>query len=209
MKIKVCGMTRREDIELAAELGAWAVGLVLAPRSPRRLSLDQARNLRAAVPAEVLAVGVFQGASRDEVIAAAKSCRLDAVQLHGVEPEECLGFPVPVYLAVGVSGREELPILGPGLAGILVEPARSDADRQEGRVPGPAARLAACRAARKLKGKAPMVLLAGGLTAENAREAIAAAQPDGVDVSSGVERAPGLKAPAKLRAFFWAVGACS
>lgn len=209
MRVKVCGMTRSGDVELAVELGAWAVGLVLAPRSPRRLSVEQARRLRASVPVGVLAVGVFQAASREDVIAAVKSCRLDAVQLHGARPEACSGFSVPAYLALGVPRAEIDPVHGSGVAGVLVEPVRSDADRRKGRVPGLAAQRAAWRVAREFKGKAPMVILAGGLTPENVAEAIAAAGPDGVDVSSGVEWAPGLKDPAKMRAFFQAVKAAS
>ena len=83
MRIKVCGLTREEDVRLACRLGAWAVGFVFAPLSPRRVDLKQAARLRAAVAPGVLSVGVFEDGLTPEIEAAVAACRLDAVQLHG------------------------------------------------------------------------------------------------------------------------------
>ncbi|TPW18823.1 MAG: phosphoribosylanthranilate isomerase, partial [Elusimicrobia bacterium] len=104
MKIKVCGITRPQDARLACKLGAWAVGLVFAPESPRRLSVPDARLLRAEIGAGALAVGVFQNAPRAEILAAVSACRLDAVQFHGEEsPADCAGYEVPVFKAFSVA----------------------------------------------------------------------------------------------------------
>lgn len=206
MKIKVCGNTREEDIRLAAELGAWAVGLVLIPGSPRALDLMAAQRLRREVPSGVLAVGVFRDAPRAQVLDAVRSLSLDVVQFHGREtPQDCLGYPIPVYKAFSLGPGETPAIDGYEVAGILVEPSRSDEDRRLGRAPASEARREAWETASRLKGSAPMLILAGGLVPENVAEAAGLARPDAVDVSGGVESKMGTKDPEKLRRFFEAL----
>lgn len=207
MRIKVCGVTHPGDAKLAAELGAWAVGLVLAPKSPRVLSFEQAAVVRAAVPPGVLAVGVFEVQEPEKIREQARILRLDAVQVHGAaDPEAYRDFPVPVIWAVGLrpgEGTPSLPEWKPFAA--LVEPARTPEDRRQGRSPGREEKRRAWVTAGSLRGKGSLIVVAGGLTPENAAEAAKTAKPDVLDVCSGVESAPGIKNSALMRAFFAAV----
>lgn len=199
IRIKVCGMTRARDVRLACELGAWAVGFVMAP-SPRRLTLARARALRKSVKRGVLAVGVFVDAPKGEIIRAARLCRFDAVQLHGREkPEQCRDLTVPVFKALAPS-RSVRALQRYKVKGFLIEPGRSLKGRFKGAKPSPARLKKACLFARRARGR--RIILAGGLSAENVAAAVQAARPYAVDVSSGVESKKGIKDPAKLRAFF-------
>lgn len=202
MKIKVCGVTRAEDAALACELGAWAVGLIFAPKSPRLVSLAQAKEVREKI-AGALAVGVFSGASREDILRAVSECALDAVQLHGdLSPAECAGFPVPVIKVFNdaAPALEDYDVFA-----ALLEPARTDADRAAGRKPAPEAQRRMWDAAAALQARGRLVILAGGLTPGNVAEAVRRARPDAVDVSGGVESSFGVKDPKKLRGFFKAL----
>jgi phosphoribosylanthranilate isomerase len=194
VRIKVCGVTRASDARLAARLGAWAVGMIFVPETPRFLTLSRARRVRAAIPKGVLAVGVFRDPPRAELLRAVRELRLDAVQIYGKVPT---GLRVPAFVA-GASR------IGP-CDYAFVEPERTDADRRAGRGPSERARRAAWRAAAAKGRKGLRVILAGGLEPENAAAAAAVGKPWALDVSSGVERRPGVKDPRKLRAFFAAV----
>lgn len=197
MKVKICGVTRAEDARRACELGAWAIGLIFA-RSPRRVTLEQAQAARAGIAPGVLAVGVFQGAPRGEIKKAIEALALDAIQLHGLEtPEDCAGYKIPVWKSLpGEPGSAKVAAIY-SVAGLLIEPVRRDASDAERREAWKAA--AACR------GAAPLILLAGGLTPENASEAARVSKADVLDVSSGVESAPGVKDAAKLERLFAAL----
>ena len=194
MRIKVCGVTRASDARRAAGLGAWAVGMVFVPGTPRFLTFSRAERVRAAIPKGVLAVGVFRDASREELLRAVRDLRLDAVQIYGKVPS---GLRVPAFIA------------GPSRLGpcdyVFIEPKRPDADRRAGRGPSVRAQRAVWRAAAAKSRRGARVVLAGGLTPKNAAQAVAAAKPWALDVSSGVERRPGVKDAALLRAFFAAV----
>lgn len=196
MRIKVCGVTRPQDARLAAKLGAWAVGMIFVPNTPRYLTPPKARRVRAAIPKGVLAVGVFRHVSADELARVVRELRLDAVQVYGSVPR---GVGVRVIQAVSMGAR---PLRGKM---VLVEPARTDADRRAGRGPSARARLKAWRTARAWGSTGARVVLAGGLTPDNASEAKRIGNPWALDVSSGVEKKPGLKDPALLRAFFASV----
>jgi phosphoribosylanthranilate isomerase len=189
----VCGVTRARDARLAAKLGAWAVGMIFVPKTPRFLSLARAKRVRAAIPKGVLAVGVFRDPAREALLRAVRELRLDAVQVYGAVPS---GLRVPAF-------RERLAGLG-ACDYAFVEPKRTDADRRAGRGPSERARRAAWRRAASLRRRGRRVVLAGGLTPGNAAEAAAAGKPWVLDVSSGVERRPGVKDAALLRAFFQA-----
>ena len=194
MRIKVCGVTRASDARLAAGLGAWAVGMIFVPKTPRFLTLARAKRVRAAIPKGVLAVGVFREPSREELLRAVRELRLDAVQIYGKVPT---GLRVPAFIA------------GPSKLGPcdyrFIEPERSDADRRAGRGVSESARRAAWNSAAATGRRGARVVLAGGLTPKNAAEAAAAAKPWALDVSSGVERRSGVKDAGLLRAFFAAV----
>jgi indole-3-glycerol phosphate synthase/phosphoribosylanthranilate isomerase len=197
--LKVCGITSVEDALLAAGCGADAVGLVLWPGSPRAVGLEAARGIAAALPAGVDRVGVFVDPSREDVVRAVGEIGLDVVQLHGDEPPGmCRGLGARVLKAVrvGPGFRAEQALRYEGQAdGLLLD------TRLEGGAPGGTGRAFDWALARGVREGARFLMLAGGLTAENVREAVAAVGPDAVDVSSGVESAPGRKDPARLRAF--------
>ena len=202
MRIKVCGLTREEDVRLACRLGAWAVGFVFAPLSPRRVDLKQAARLRAAVAPGVLSVGVFEDGLTPEIEAAVAACRLDAVQLHGVWPLSFELCTVTVFRALGLSRGRLAPVLSQRVSGVLVEPSRTAADRSAGRrLPLDDQRWAWSQAL-ELKRGGLITIVAGGLNVENVGDAVAASRPDAVDVSSGVESALGVKDEGKLKAFF-------
>ena len=194
-RVKICGVTRAQDAGTASRLGAWAVGLVFVPGSPRVLSLAAARRAAQGVGPGVLKVGVFADQPESEILRAVSECGLDLIQLHGAES-------APLVAALG-AGRcvKAWNIGGPeALDAAAACPARwLLADRPKG-VPGEPALnwgLAARLAARR-----PRILLAGGLTPLNVEAAMERVRPWGVDVAGGVERSPGVKDAAALGAFF-------
>lgn len=207
MRVKICGVTRAEDAERASHLGAWAVGLMFVPSSPRLLTLEAAKRLRSAIGPDTLAIGVFADADDELIRRAVAACKLDAVQLHGSEtPEACAAAGAPAYKALPFAGPQDVARLeayAGRAAGLVLETVR--------RMPGGRERVAPEEQARRWKlarGCAGLgtLLLAGELTPGNVADAIRAARPAGVDVSGGVESSPGIKDPRKLEAFFEAVG---
>jgi phosphoribosylanthranilate isomerase len=196
MRIKVCGVTRPQDARLAAKLGAWAVGMIFVPNTPRYLLPPKALKVRAAIPKGVLAVGVFKHVAASELRRVVRELRLDAVQIYGTVPR---GIGVRVIQAVTLDAH---PLRGKM---VLIEPARTDADRRAGRGPSVRAQRKAWSTARSWRATGARAILAGGLTPANAAAAAAAAQPWALDVSSGVESRPGVKSGRLLRAFFDAV----
>ena len=195
MKIKVCGVTRPQDARLAGNLGAWAIGMIFVPNTPRYLTPQHARRVRAAIPSGVLAIGVFRHVAAEELRRVVRELRLDAVQIYGTVPR---GIGVRVIQAVTLDAR---PLRGKM---VLIEPARTDADRRAGRGPSVRAQRKAWKMAESWRATGARAILAGGLTPDNAAEAVRLAKPWALDVSSGVEGSPGLKSPRLLRAFFQA-----
>lgn len=193
MRIKVCGVTRPRDARLAAKLGAWAVGMIFVPDTPRYLTPPKARRVRAAIPKGVLAVGVFKNVAAEELRRVARELRLDAVQVYGAVPR---GVGVRVIQAVSLDAK---PLRGKM---VLIEPSRTDADRRAGRGPSARAQRRAWSIARSWRSTGARAIVAGGLTPENAAEAARVAGPWALDVSSGVESRAGLKSARLLRAFF-------
>lgn len=194
-RVKVCGMTRAEDIAAAVELGADAIGLVFYPPSPRCLSLERARALRNAVPAFVSTVALFVNAGADEVQRVVDGVRPDLLQFHGEEtPGYCRGFGLPYLKACRVKpGVDLLEYLSdfPDAAGWMAD---SHVDAYGGT--GTTFDWSVIPARRER----PLVL-SGGLVRENVREAILRVRPWAVDVSSGVESAKGIKDAARIAAF--------
>ncbi|MEQ1917785.1 MAG: phosphoribosylanthranilate isomerase [Elusimicrobiota bacterium] len=193
MRIKVCGVTRPQDARLAAKLGAWAVGMIFVPNTPRYLTPPKARRVRAAIPKGVLAIGVFRHVAADELRRVVGELRLDAVQIYGTVPR---GIGVRVIQAVTLDAR---PLRGKM---VLIEPARTDADRRAGRGPSIRAQRKAWKTAQSWRATGARAVLAGGLTPGNAAEAVRSARPWALDVSSGVEGEPGIKSSRLMRAFF-------
>ena len=201
MRVKVCGITRPEDAVLAAELGASAIGLVFWPSSPRCVTREQAREIVSALPAFVSTVGVFvnQGA---EARAVAQDLRLSAVQLHGDENvDDYRGVPCHVIKALAVDGESAREAAASLPAGVTVLLDAHDPVKRGG-----TGRVIDWTVASDIA-RGRRVVLSGGLHAGNVAEAIAAVRPYAIDVSSGVESAPGQKDPAKLRALFDALHA--
>jgi len=199
-RVKICGITRREDAELAVELGAAAVGFVFWTGSPRFVNPDHARAIARALPAFVTRVGIFVDETAETVHETADRVGLGAVQLHGSEtPAFCAGMRRPVIRGVGLED-------GAPIEGLLAWP--SDVtlllDAHDPRLHGGTGRRVNWTLAAKVARARPTIL-SGGLRAENVTEAIAAVRPWAVDVSSGVEAKPGIKDPARMRALFHAV----
>jgi indole-3-glycerol phosphate synthase/phosphoribosylanthranilate isomerase len=203
--VKICGITNAEDARMAAAAGADAVGFVFWPKSPRAVDAATARAIAAALPPFVLRVGVFVDASPEEMRKVADEVGLDIVQLHGQEPpEDVARAPRRAVKAirVGPGFRPEEALRYDGTAAALLVDTRAD-----GAGPGGTGQTFDWSLVRPVRERTPFLVLAGGLTPDNVGEAIAAVRPDAVDVSSGVESAPGRKDPAKVRAFVDAVRA--
>lgn len=194
-RVKVCGITRAEDALRAADLGVDALGFVFHAKSPRYVHPQEAAEIIRVLPPFVAAVGVFVDCPFDQINAVVTECALTAVQLHGNEtPDFCNRFRVKVIKAFRVRG-DRLP---PEIARY-----RADANLLDTFVegmPGGTGATFSWEAAREAK-RYGRVILAGGLNCGNIRNAIEAVRPYAVDVSSGVEKAPGRKDPKRLAEF--------
>jgi phosphoribosylanthranilate isomerase len=200
-RVKVCGITRAEDAALAAELGACAVGFVFWPGSPRFIDPYRARPIVAALPPCVVPVGVFVDQPVDYVAGVAGLLSLGAVQLHGTESiAACAGLGHRLIKAVPVTDGFTIDRLAAVPPGVTVLLDAHDPVRRGGTGRTVDWGLAAAAAATR------RTILSGGLTPANVREALDCVRPYMIDVSSGVESRPGVKDPAKLRAFFEALG---
>lgn len=208
--VKVCGITRVEDGRAAASAGADLVGFVFAP-SRRRVTPGEARELAAALPARVGRVGVFVDAGFEEILAVAALVGLDAVQLHGGEgPALCRALGEAGLLVIKahrLQGAAD-PVAAEARLGELPVWAHLFDTHRPDRPGGTGETFPwewVPRSAVRRTGR--LLFLAGGLNPENVAGALRSVQPDGVDVSTGVERAPGEKDPARVQAFVAAVRA--
>jgi phosphoribosylanthranilate isomerase len=194
-RIKICGMTRVDDVRAAAQAGADAIGLVFYPPSPRFLKLGLARELVNAVPPFVSSVALFVNPPAEQVRAVMEAVRPSMLQFHGEEsPEFCAQFGVPFLKACRVrEGVDLLKYLQPftAAAGWLLD---SHVAEYGGVGESFDWSLVPAERARPL-------VLSGGLTRENVRDAIRRVRPWAVDVSSGVESAKGIKDAGKIAAF--------
>jgi phosphoribosylanthranilate isomerase len=195
VRVKICGITRVDDARAAARAGADAIGLVFYPPSPRCLTPAQARGLREALPPFVSAIALFVNPARAEVERVLAEVRPDALQFHGEEdPAFCAQFGVPYIKACRVKeGTDLLKYFAPfadaqgWLADAYVE-AYGGVGAQFDWSLVPALR------------DRPLIL-SGGLSVANVGEALRVVRPWGVDVSSGVEVAKGVKDAAMIEAF--------
>jgi phosphoribosylanthranilate isomerase len=198
-RVKVCGITSREDAVAAVEAGADALGFVFVPGTPRCVQPEVAERIVSLLPPFVTPVGVFMNQPLEEVLHIAARCGLQAVQLHGEEPEEySRRIPLRVIKAVRVRDEESLRILPtyPAHAFLL----DAFVEGQPGGTGTPISWELAVRA----KGHAP-IILSGGLRPDTVGPAVRRVRPYGVDVSSGVEASPGRKDHQKVREFIAAV----
>ncbi|MFA5490131.1 MAG: phosphoribosylanthranilate isomerase [Candidimonas sp.] len=211
-RVKICGLTRIEDVRAAVGAGADAIGLVFFPESRRCVSLEHAGLLRRAAPAFVSVVALFVNASRDQIEQVIEKVRPDLLQFHGDEtPDYCRSFGRRYMRAfrVGAPGLET----GEDLARACRSYSDASAwlfDSYSEGYGGSGRRfdVGSLDALRSQDDVRPIVL-AGGMTSENVAQSIARCRPYAVDVSSGVEDAPGVKSASKIRAFMNAVAEAS
>jgi phosphoribosylanthranilate isomerase len=196
VRVKICGISRNEDLSTACAAGADALGFVFYAKSPRNLSIEQAASLIKALPPFVQSVGLFVDAEPGFVRAVLEAVPLDLLQFHGGEnPEYCRQFGRPYLKAVRVR---------PGVDLVKYASDFSDAralllDAFVPGVPGGTGERFDWRLIPA--GLNKPIILSGGLNPDNVAEAVQTVQPWAVDVSSGVESAPGIKDAAKVAAF--------
>lgn len=198
-RVKICGITSVIDAQMAAAAGVDAVGLVFYPKSKRNLEITQAAEICHALPPFVTSVGLFLDADAAFVSEVLASVPLDILQFHGSEtPEYCRQFSRPYLKAVGMKGLEEYGGFHayaerfPDAQGFLVD----------SHAPGAAGGTGEVFDWTQVPQDYPQpIILAGGLTPENIAEAIRISRAYAVDVSSGVESAPGIKDAGKVAAF--------
>lgn len=201
-RIKICGITRPEDAEQAAKLGADAIGLVFYGPSPRYVDIEQACAVVDVLPPFVTSVGLFVNASADEINAVLEQVNLDLLQFHGDEsPEFCASFERPwikaIRMAEGVDLHAEAERYSES-SGLLL-------DAYHPALPGGTGESFDWT---RIPADLPTtVVLAGGLSAQNVGEAIHTVQPYAVDVSGGVEAQKGIKDWGKMADFVAAVRA--
>lgn len=203
-KVKVCGVTRLHDAELAVSLGAWAVGMIFYAPSPRRCSIEHAQEISQALRRKVELVGVFVNESLPQIVGLAEQLQLSIVQLHGDEgPSFCA--EVGRRTGARVCKAAQVAALGDvrDLERFHVDFHLLDAKDDRGLRGGTGSTFDWELLAQR-RSNVPLIL-SGGLTPENVAEAIARVRPFAVDVASGVEEAPGRKDEVKMRAFFDAV----
>lgn len=208
LKVKICGLTDARGLKAGAEAGADFVGLVFFRRSPRYVTLEQAAELVGLVPRGVQTVGLFVNPTDAELTSTLEHLSLDMIQLHGAETPARVDAVkkltgLQVIKAVGVSTeRDVVDAAGfEGHADWLLFDAKAPKDATR---PGGNALAFDWPILKTYTGNTPW-LLAGGLTPSNVAAAIRACGARAVDVSSGVETRPGVKSPAKIRAFLQAV----
>ena len=209
-RIKLCGFTREEDVQTAVEAGADAIGMIFFSKSPRAVSIQQAKRLRAQVPAFVTLVALFVNADQDYIEEVIEAVSPDLLQFHGSEPpQECERYGVPYMKAFRVGG--------PGMDSredVLTECLHYKSARAwlfDSFTPGFGGSgegfdLSLLGAVLNSADASPLVL-AGGLAAENVASHIRKLRPFAVDVSSGIEDAPGVKSVDKIVNFVQAVRA--
>jgi phosphoribosylanthranilate isomerase len=202
-RIKHCGITTLDDAHRAAEAGAWALGMIFWPGSPRRCELGEAQLIGTSLRRTVALAGVFVNARLEEIDLTVQAAGLSLVQLHGDEGPAFCGevarrTGAKIIKATRVRSRAALQ----AAAAFHTDFHLLDA-HVEG-VPGGTGQTIDWDLVRNARFSTP-VILSGGLTAANVAAAIAATKPFAVDVASGTERAPGVKDPAALQAFAEAV----
>jgi phosphoribosylanthranilate isomerase len=199
-KVKICGLTSVADAVAAAEAGADMIGLMFYHKSPRHISIAQAVEISRALSPFVLKVGVFVNPTEAEVMEALSACGLNLLQFHGDEPSEfCTQFGAMSLKALRVKDADSIA----ALENFSTDAFLLDAYSKSG-LGGTGEKFNWDLAVEAQKFGKP-IFLAGGLTPENVADAVRKVQPFAVDVSSGVESAPGKKDAAKMRAFIQAV----
>lgn len=215
-RVKICGITRTEDVDLVVDAGVDALGLVFYEKSPRFITQQQAAIISQAIPSFVSCVALFKDADERQVESVLNNINVDLIQFHGSETVDfCEQFSRPYIKALGMKGEN-------CDANYLLEKAgeyhTAKALLLDGHAPGEAggageafdwAALATSTSSDESPGTAikPSIILAGGLTPANVKSAIQIANPYAVDISSGVESSPGIKDKIKVSTFMQQVAA--
>ncbi len=198
VRIKICGLTRVDDVKAVVAAGVNAIGLVFTA-SPRRISAQKAVQLSRYIPDSVLRVGLFLNQPRTEIEEVLNDVALDVLQFHGSESEQdCNAFGIPYLKAVAMTDKQSAKQAErdyPNAMGLLLDSHTVDK-------PGGSGHVFDWTMSQPLNQR---VWLAGGLNADNVELAIRTVKPYAVDVSSGVEASPGIKDAAKIDAFVLAV----
>lgn len=205
-RIKICGIRDVETALAAADAGASWVGLVFVERSPRFVTIEQARAVVQALPSSVTPVGLFADAHADVIRSVAQQAGLTTVQLHGLEPISILDDLAGLHVIKALAFEEELAAKAepwdnsPIVSALLID------TPPVGELTGGSGVAFDWRGLSHMRDAVRKpIILAGGLTAANVGEAIAICRPDAVDVSSGVESSRGVKDVNKIKAFCAAV----
>ena len=196
-RIKFCGFTRESDIAEAVQLGVDAIGLILVPQSPRAVTLQTAAALKTAIPPFVSSVVLLRNPDAALVQEVLATIRPTLLQFHGEEPPAfCASFGHPYLKAIAMQQQTRT------LTEIAADYASAEALLLDGHAPGGlGGQGMAFDWARATEAVGLPIMLAGGIRPDNVADAIAAARPYAVDVSSGIEAAPGLKDSGKMRDF--------
>lgn len=202
--VKICGLSTPETLDAALDAGADMVGFVFFPPSPRHLAFETARVLAGRVRGRAQKVALTVDAEEKFLQSVVEALRPDMLQLHGVESTDRVEslrstFGLPVMKAVPIAVRDDLARIATyaAVADRLLFDARAPRDATR---PGGLGNTFDWRLLQDVKPGVPF-LLSGGLDADNVGEALRITRASGIDVSSGVERAPGVKDPDKIRAF--------
>jgi len=198
-RIKLCGVTSLEDAHLCAEAGAWALGMIFSPDSPRRCTVATAEEIGGVLRRRLELVGVFVNAPLEVVTRTAERAALSIVQLHG---DEGPSYAAEVARRTGAKVMKAMRVRTRGDLQAL-EAFRTDLHLVDAHVPGLRGGTGQTMDWRLLTGRrpGPPLVLAGGLNPDNVAAALAAVRPYAVDSASGTEAAPGVKDPVRVEAF--------
>jgi len=198
-RVKICGITRCEDAQLAVDAGVDAIGLVFYEKSPRFVSNAQAAKISQIIPAFVSRVALFKDADEQMVRSVLAEVEIDLIQFHGSETADfCEQFKRPYIKALGVKGAEHDADF---LLTSALDFQSAKALLLDGHAPGEAGGTGESFDWASITSVEKPIVLAGGLTPENVKQAIDLLHPFAVDVSSGVESSPGIKDKDKVAAF--------
>ncbi len=205
--VKICGICSRSDLEQICALGPDAIGFVFWPESKRYVRPEQVAFWLDSVPETIKKVGVFVEPAADEVEAVARTCQLDVIQIHITSNAWKIDRPLFQGLEIWLAPKVEEGMSPSILNTVQPEPSVLLVDSFDSEKIGGTGILSDWDVAKKTKKLGKPILLAGGLNPDNVVEAIAAVQPWGVDVSSGVEKKPGIKDLRKVKRFIAVVRA--